>query len=325
MSSKPDKSLESRKKNATVWPVFIVGMNGSGTTTLLRCLGRHPEIYSFPLETKVLPYFIRSLPKYGDLQNDKNYLKLWNDLRNVFAFRRANKGLPPPLPTEWRDLPRDFGSIVDEIFKYFALTEGKIRWCENSPMHALHVHTLASAFPDARFLHIIRDGRDCAASRHRRFGYKPERTIFRWKNVVCQARGQGALLRGRYCEVFYEELTRDPEPVMRRIYGFLDVHSKSEVIFPNYRTLRTYFDEPQLYRLEKIAGQMLAELNYPTNHPPSDFDPPPLLIKIWAYKDDIRDLLRLYKKQLRKGDFEKVYLSYARIMSAIRQRITTKF
>ena len=317
---------------------------------LLRCLGRHPELYGFPVETKILPYFVRSLPKYGDLQNDENYLRLWSDLRNAFAFRKFNKGLPPPLPAEWRDLPREFRSIVDEIFKYFASTEGKIRWCEKTPMHALHVHTLASVFPDARFLHIIRDGRDCAASFHRRFGYKPERTIFRWKNVVREARRQGALSGGRYCEVFYEELTRDSEPVIRRICGFLDlsfdeimlqpnrsgrtnVHFKSEVIVSNSGKWRTYFDERQLYRLEKIAGQMLAELDYPTDHPSSDFDPPSLVIKIWTYRDDIvglfrlytkKVLFRLYTKKLRKNNVDQVIFLFARIMNAIRQRMTTR-
>lgn len=37
-------------------PIFVVGMNGSGTTMLAESLGRHPEIYSMPQESKVLPY-----------------------------------------------------------------------------------------------------------------------------------------------------------------------------------------------------------------------------------------------------------------------------
>ncbi len=342
MSLECDKALDITHKSPTAEPVFIVGMNGSGTSMLLRCLGRHPELYRFPEETKLLPYFIRSLPKYGDLNNDKNYLRLWNDLKNIFAFRKVNKGLPPPLPAEWRDVPRDFGSIVDKIFRYFASTEGKIRWCEKTPMHALHIHTLASVFPDARFLHIIRDGRDCAASFHRRWGYKPERTIFRWKNVVREARRQGASLGGRYFEIRYEELTRAPEPAMRRICTFLDVsfddmmlrpsrsgsrdvHSESKVIVPNYGKWRIYFHERQMYRLEKIAGQMLAELNYPTDYPSSDFDPPRLFIKFWTYKDDIGVLFRLYAKILKKPNIRHKILISSRILSFIRQRITTKF
>ena len=342
MSKESDNLAEINKKNATAGPVFVIGMNGSGTTMLLRCLDRHPELYSFPNETKVLPYFIKSLPKYGDLRNDKNYLRLWNDLRNEFAFRKVTKGVPPPLPVEWRDLPRDFRSIVDEIFKYFASTEGKIRWCEKTPMHALHIHTLASVFPDARFLHIIRDGRDCAASFHRRWGFKPERAIFRWKNVVREARRQGDSLGGTYCEIFYEKLTQDPEPELRRICKFLDVSFNKAMLRParsgkrdvyyeggailaNYGKWRTYFDERQVGQLEKIAGQMLAELNYPTDHPSSDFDPSRLLVKIWTCKDNIGGISKLCVKELKKGDIRRVKRLPSRILNSIRQLITTKY
>ena len=36
-------------------PVFVVGMNGSGTTMLLDCLGRHPDLYAFPRKRGLSP------------------------------------------------------------------------------------------------------------------------------------------------------------------------------------------------------------------------------------------------------------------------------
>lgn len=62
-------------------PVFVTGMNGSGTTLVLRILDRHPNLYAFPGETKIMPHFILTLNRYGDLNVDDNFLRLWNDIR----------------------------------------------------------------------------------------------------------------------------------------------------------------------------------------------------------------------------------------------------
>ena len=47
-------------------PVFVVGMNGSGTTMLLDCLNNHPKLFGFRGETKIIPHYISSLNKYGE-------------------------------------------------------------------------------------------------------------------------------------------------------------------------------------------------------------------------------------------------------------------
>ena len=48
-------------------PIFVVGMNGSGTTMLADSLGRHPHIYSMPQESKVLPYYLQHYGHAGAL------------------------------------------------------------------------------------------------------------------------------------------------------------------------------------------------------------------------------------------------------------------
>lgn len=58
-------------------PVFCVGMNGSGTTMLRDSLERHPYIYGYPRETKIIPSLIESQSKFGDLHTDENFRALW--------------------------------------------------------------------------------------------------------------------------------------------------------------------------------------------------------------------------------------------------------
>ena len=50
--------------------IFIVGMNGSGTTMLLDCLANHSMLFGFPGETKVLPSFLERESQYGDLADE---------------------------------------------------------------------------------------------------------------------------------------------------------------------------------------------------------------------------------------------------------------
>ena len=42
-------------------PVFVVGMNGSGTSMLADCLGQHPDLFAIYFETKIFPYFFSHL------------------------------------------------------------------------------------------------------------------------------------------------------------------------------------------------------------------------------------------------------------------------
>ena len=218
MTSPMSSSIDA---SGATGPVFIVGMNGSGTTLLLQSLGNHPDLYGFKGETRVLPHFIAHLHRYGNLDNNHNFLRLMRDIHALRAFCQQNGGHPVPLPKDWATMPRDLASIVDTAFRYFAVKEHKDRWAEKTPMHALHITELARLFPSACFVHVIRDGRDSAASFHRRWHRTPAITIHRWKTVVREARRQGMRVGDRYFELRYEDLTREPEVWMERVCTFL--------------------------------------------------------------------------------------------------------
>jgi hypothetical protein len=322
--------------------VFIVGMNGSGTTMLLDCLDSHPELYGFPRETKILPYYIRGLSKYGNLDKDKNFLRLYNDLRKEFVFWIVNKGETPPLPANWRDLPRDFGSVIDSILMYFTVQAGKKRWCEKTPMHILHMLALSKLFPNAKFIHVIRDGRACAASFHRRWHYKPQLTIYRWKKVVREGRNQGVSIGERYYEVFYEELTADPEHWMKKICAFLGLPYDDRVLKVSRKRVMTgssargivcdqkiwpsYFNKRDIESLELIAGSELMKFGYRTRYPDSDADPSRLVLLYWTYcghsRAKINELFRRVIKKRQEGQW-RYYINW--IKDAIRSRTTTKY
>jgi len=303
------------KTGAMAEPVFVVGMNGSGTTMLLDNLGRHPQLYAFPRETRLIPYLIASRQRFGDLEKDENFRHLWEEVLGINVFEYVNDHHKVPLPEDWQDYPRSLAGVLDGVFRYFAAREGKQRWCEKTPQHVQHMNKLGELFPLARFIHVIRDGRDSAASFNRRWYRTPELTLFRWKKVVVAGHQLGEQLGpDRYLEVRYEDLTTDPEHWLQQICSFLKIPYDEAVLLsaqpylnvtplqggelelgrlrPNSGNWKRYFSARQLRRLERIGGSTLASFGYSTSSPESDFDPSGWKRRLWAGKDYLVQYLR---------------------------------
>ena len=295
-------------------PVFVVGMNGSGTTMLVDSLGRNPGLYGFPKETRVIPYII-SRAEQLDLSKDDAFLDLWNEVLTIPVFQYANHGTFPTLPKNWAEFPRNVSAVLDGAFRYFAMREKKIRWCEKTPQHIQHIALLQKTFPNAKFIHIIRDGRSCAASFHRRWRRTPELTIYRWKKAIETGRLQGHEIPAHYMEVKYEELTANSKYWMEKICAFLELEFHPDVLLsrrpqsgmsgqvgkiaPPVEKWRSYFSPAQILRLEQIAGAYLDELGYPIVKVAGSGEPSPLNLKYWRLKDNSHQFIHEFMKKLR--------------------------
>jgi hypothetical protein len=330
--------------DANLGPVFVVGMNGSGTTMLLDCLGRHPALYAFPRETRLIPYLMSRVKTLGDLRVETHYRQLWDEVRELGVFRQENGGLPVPIPQSWRDEPRSLAAVLDGVFGYFASAAGKRRWCEKTPQHVQHLLALAQLFPTAKFIHVIRDGRDCAVSFQRRWRRQPELTIFRWKKVVAIGRTQGLQLGSdHYFEIRYEDLTATPEVSLRRICEFLELDFDSAVLDSarpymqagddgssrglqqNSGKWRTYFNPRIQQRLETIAGRTLAECGYETHCPQADASVPAWQRRVWAGSEAVRQYGREIWRKL-NGDLDRSWgVILAKPITALRQRHHNEF
>jgi hypothetical protein len=291
-------------------PVFVVGMNGSGTSMMLDSLGRHPGLYAVPDETLMMPYIISRAHRFGDFAEDKRFLSFWQfALEQMPVLHRVSGGRVPDIPASWSLQPRTIAGVFDGIFSDFAAREGKRRWCEKTPDHVQHLELLSEIFEKARFVHMIRDGREVACSLARRHLKHPELVIYRWKKAVQTGRSDGAALGDRYLEVIYEELTRDPEGQMRRLCDFLRLEFDERVlqsqmpqslarkqladgalgrISPNPLKWRGHFDGETLRELESIGGRMLEGLGYDVENLAGDRDPGWLIRHYWRAIDFLR-------------------------------------
>jgi len=132
----------------------------------------------------------------------------------------------------------------------------------------LNMPSLAELFPESRFVHIVRDGRDVALSLME-VDFGPDsidEAALRWRRSVRQGRRVGGLLGpGRYLEVRYETLVAEPGDVLPRICSFLDLR----------------FDEAML-RYFETAGSALRGMNdRQRGHHPNVHSPPTVGIRDW--------------------------------------------
>jgi hypothetical protein len=115
----------------------------------------------------------------------------------------------------------------------FAKREEKRLYGDKTPGYVVQIRDLARMFPEARFVHLIRDGRNVALSYlERPWGPSTvgEAALY-WRSRVSRGRTAGeALGSGRYLEARYETLVTDPETEVRRICSFLDLDFAPEML-----------------------------------------------------------------------------------------------
>lgn len=188
-------------------PIFIGGAPRSGTTLLLRLLERHPDVVGM-FEPKVGSLLVDWLEGLLDPSDPEGP---WRSRVSEYFTRE--------------DLYRSFGEGLRALYDGWAASRGKRRWVEKTPRNAIQLPELFTLFPDLRFVHMIRDGRDVAVSMPTLGGAPksvPECARL-WKRYVRCGRGAASTRPDRCLEVRYEDLVARPEPVVRRVCEFLDL------------------------------------------------------------------------------------------------------
>ena len=190
-------------------PVLVGGCGRSGTTLLAAMLDSHARLCCGP-ESRLFP----------------------------------NPGVNPDRLAELYHIPGDEvrrlisasgskGQFIESFAAAYCQRSGKARWAEKTPGNVRSLDYIFERFPRAKFIHMIRDGRDvvCSLRTHPKYklvkGERVETGIRRpvrpcaerWVRYV----RAGLRWRGdpRYAEVRYEELVADTAGTLRRVTEFL--------------------------------------------------------------------------------------------------------
>lgn len=274
--------------------LFIVGSGRSGTTLLRAMCDAHPD-----LAVTHEAHFVAALGRHhrryergGSFASEQFVADLYGDakFRQVGVKREEIEDAFRSCP------PQGFADAVRRVFAVHARGRGKSRSGDKTPGYVLRIPLLARLLPEARFVHIIRDGRDVAtAFSEVRFGPSSAgQAAIYWKRRVLRGRRAGrALGPGRYLEVRYDELVAEPETVLTQVCGFIGLafdramlryHEASDrsvadtgvaeahqrLLLPPTAGLRNWRQEmpaEDVRLFEAVAGDLLEDLGYPRSSP----------------------------------------------------------
>lgn len=120
--------------------------------------------------------------------------------------------------------PFDLGEALRAFYGLYASKASKPRWGDKTPPYVGCMHLIQSFLPEARFIHVIRDGRDIAVSvAGLWFGPSSTDEVAKWwAKQIRKARRQVELL-GFYTEIRYEDLVREPEATLKQLCDFIDL------------------------------------------------------------------------------------------------------
>jgi hypothetical protein len=116
------------------------------------------------------------------------------------------------------------------FYELYAAGHGKSRWGDKTPQYVLRMPQIAQLLPEARFVHMVRDGRDVALSvLPLWFGPTSlEEAASWWVERVRAGRRDGPALN--YLEVRYEHLVERPIEELRRVCAFVGVDFRTEML-----------------------------------------------------------------------------------------------
>jgi hypothetical protein len=222
------------QKSEEIRPFFIIGSGRSGNTLLRRILYAHPSLH-IPPETYVLGRTIRLFQRYCRLP--------WRDLVFLilaqFQFHEQFFTFNMELGTlalKLLDIPqkdRSLAKILNAFYCHHAAEQDAVweRWGDKTPLNVFHLDPIFMVFPQAQFIHLIRDGCDVVASYLRHNLYQDEKTAAeRWLSAIDAATQVGNRHPDIYLELRYESFVSQPAESVKTICNFLGIEYLPEML-----------------------------------------------------------------------------------------------
>jgi hypothetical protein len=127
--------------------------------------------------------------------------------------------------------PGCFGDFLRIFYKLYAARQGKPRWGDKSPYYVTKMSAIHTHLPEARFIHVVRDGRDVALSMQPLwFGPSAPADVARWWVRTLESARRQAEDLPHYTEVRYESLVLEPVPTLQRICDFVELEWEESML-----------------------------------------------------------------------------------------------
>ncbi|MGB7711445.1 MAG: sulfotransferase [Microcoleus sp.] len=208
--------------------IFLVGAPRSGTTLLQSLLASHPEVISFP-ESKFFHYLLYN--KFVKKFPDRLSAFFKDEINRPELLQNFDNSKSTELKVSW------FVGVLDSL----AAEDRKSIWLEKTPEHIYFIKDIERFLPDAKFIHILRNGMDTIASLYEATRISPELWGDGWDLDHCIKRWKdGVLISHKYVNnshhklVKYEDLLENKTKFLADICDFLGIEYDSKMLV-NYK------------------------------------------------------------------------------------------
>jgi hypothetical protein len=271
--------INRRPHHTRSGPVFVVGCARSGTSLTCRLLLDHLGV-NFGTESQFIVRYYRKHPRYGSLRNPSSMRRLLNDISHerFFVRTRRNFGFVFDIDLAMRSIAEPtYAGAVRAIFEQFAATKGLVRWGDKTPEYSRHLDSLLTLFPNAQFLHVVRDPRDVAVSVFKTaFGAKHAyEAAVAWCDAVNRIEAFGKRLPpDQFMQFHYEALIESPADTLEGVARFLGIanhaqlvtglssHLRTQVRRDNSLKWKTSLSGQEIACIEAVTGPALTRFGY---------------------------------------------------------------
>lgn len=201
-------------------PIFVAGLERSGTSLIFALLASHPNI-AMTRRTNLWTHFYG---QYGDLSDEAN---LDRCLAMMMRYRRLHVLSPDRerLRAEFTKGPRTYGALFALLEQQYADRLGKPRWGDKSLNTERYADQIVRAYPDARVVHMMRDPRDRYASSKTRWERRRGGVGAGTAEWLASARMASRNQERHPTNVRvlrYEDLVTDAEAALRGVCDFIE-------------------------------------------------------------------------------------------------------
>jgi hypothetical protein len=249
-------------------PFFLAGVDRSGIGLLGEVLERHPNL-AISRRTNFWPLYYR---RFGDLSRPENLERCVASLMRYRRIRDLGIDRVALIEQMHRGEP-SYGRLLAAIEEQNLRRLGKIRWGDKSLGSEGHANTILREFPEARFVHVMRDPRDRYASQatHRRAArgkVGSGTAIWLWSAKLAERNRDR--LGDRYLVIRYEDLVADPPETLRGVCRFLgeEFHpdmlstAAGDLTTSSVGRFRRDLDRRDLAFVQTVAGGTMRRLGY---------------------------------------------------------------
>jgi Sulfotransferase family len=228
-------------------PFFIIGNPRSGTTLLRSILSYHPEVF-IPPENGALGRMIRAFGTNRCHPWIAVVAAVLEEFRRGYAFPYWKVDLEEvqyaaeALPVEEQTL----AWLINLIYLQYGSIHapGKKRWGDKTAGNSSYLKKIDLVFPEALYIHAVRDGRDSIVSNVKAgFAKSYVRAAYTWKDNIRNCRRFGRKLRSqnRFFEYRYEDLISAPEKTVFAVCHFLGLEPTATML--RYQGVNTHLPD----------------------------------------------------------------------------------